>query len=166
MRVSMRTVVGALMTLGVVVAGSTMAMAEDTTVPGQTGRSGNVTGHYTSLYAYDASGAYYWDLGDGRVYTSSGITSVDDLDGGTLTECDYVVNYRGDFGGDPFLDSGWIMNQIRCSGLEDGNYSYLIVHESDRRYTGDPDWAVWGNWEYHVYGERGRGNMARPQHQV
>ena len=27
-----------------------------------------VTGHYTSVYAYDSTGNYYWDLGDGRVY--------------------------------------------------------------------------------------------------
>jgi hypothetical protein len=35
------------------------------------------------------------------------------------------------------------------------------VHETDPRYTGNPDWAVWGNWEYHVLTETGSGNLVR-----
>ncbi|MDY7106195.1 MAG: hypothetical protein S0880_33860 [Actinomycetota bacterium] len=165
MRAGHRAVGGGLAAIGLVLAGTAVASA-GTEVPGHKGRSGDVNGHYTSLYAYDASGSFYWDLGDGRVRATPGVDGVDDLDEATLTECDYQVNYRGDFGGDPFLNSGWIMNQIHCSGVDDGNYSYLIVHESDPRYTGDPEWAVWGNWEYHVYGERGVGNLARPDHHV
>lgn len=106
-----------------------------TTVPGQQGREGVVTGHYTQ----EGSG------------------------------CTYVVNYRGDFGGDEYLDSGWIMNNITCP-TENGTstYHYLIVHESDPRYTGNPEWAIWGNWEYHVLTiggqdhSEGHGNLVRP----
>lgn len=73
-----------------------------------------------------------WDLGDGRVYGTVG--SIDELDQATLTVCDYQVQYRGTFGNDPFVDSGWIENNIHCSG-DAGNstYNYLIVHETEPR---------------------------------
>ena len=120
-----------------------------------------VNGHYTSVYAYDAHGDWYWDLGDGRVYGT--VPSVDDLDGGTLTRCDYVVNYRGSFENDPFMDTGWIQNHVNCRGYGDNNtYNYLIVHETDPRYTGNPAWAIWGSWEYHVLTISGFGNLVRP----
>jgi hypothetical protein len=135
-----------------------------TTVPGHCDRDGTVVGHYTSIYAYDNDN-WYWDLGDGRVQGTVG--SIDELDQTSLTKCDYVVNYRGDFGGDPFLDNGWIMNNINCSGYDDnGHYTYLIVHQTDPRYQGNPDWAVWGTWEYHVYTVSGFGNLVRPDHAV
>ncbi len=119
-----------------------------------------VTGHYTSFYSEDASGAYYWDLGDGRVYTSAGITSPADLDPATVVNCDYVNNYRADYGNDPYMNEGWITNNINC---DDGtHYKYLIVSQTDPRYTGDPDLAVWGTWEYHVITESGSGNIANP----
>ncbi|BDZ64109.1 hypothetical protein [Agromyces mangrovi Wang et al. 2018] len=73
--------------------------------------------------------------------------------------CEYVVNYRGDFGGDPYLNDGWIFNKVTC---DDGVYTYLIVHESDPRYTGDPELAVWGTWEYVTITESGVGNTANP----
>lgn len=73
--------------------------------------------------------------------------------------CDYVVNYRGDFGGDPYLNDGWIMNQIACG--DEGHYTYVIVNEGDPRYRGDPDWAEWGTWEYHVLIIPGEGNIVR-----
>lgn len=122
-----------------------------------------VNGHYTSLYAYDNFGDWYWDLGDGREQGTIG--SVDELDQATLTTCDYVVNYRGNFENDPFMDSGWIQNHINCSGYDDnGQYNYLIVHETDPRYEGtNPDLAIWGDWEYHVLTESGNGNLARPE---
>ena len=121
-----------------------------------------VNGKYTSLYAYDANGDWYWDLGDGRVYGT--VLSVGDLEEATLTVCDYQVHYRGNFENDPFLDSGWIMNNINCSGYDDnGSYNYLIVHKTDPRYTGNPDWAIWGTWEYHVLTESGEGNLVRPE---
>jgi hypothetical protein len=145
--------------------GSVMAGDPDhspTTVPGHRGRDGTVTGHYTSVYAYDASGDYYWDLGDGRVQGDVG--SIDELDPTTLTVCNYVNNYRADFGEDPFMDNGWIQNHIKCSGYDDNNsYNYLIVHESDPRYTGNPDWEIWGNWEYHALTMSGFGNLVRPE---
>lgn len=124
-----------------------------------------VNGHYTSLYAYDAEGDWYWDLGDGRIQGT--VDSVDSLDQDTLTTCDYVVNYRADFGNDPFMDAGWIQNHINCSGYDDnGTYNYLIVHETDPRYRGNPDWAIWGSWEYHVLTESGQGNLVRPYSHV
>lgn len=124
-----------------------------------------VNGHYTSLYAYDANGDYYWDLGDGRIYKT--VDSVADLDQATLTTCDYVVNYRADFGNDPYMNEGWIQNHIQCSGYDDNNhYNYLIVSQTDPRYTGNPDNAIWGTWEYHTLTQSHMGNLVRPEHYV
>lgn len=128
-----------------------------------------VSGHYTSVYAYDLVGGWYWDLGDGRVQGNA--ASVDDLDQETLTVCDYVVNYRADFNNDPYMDHGWIQNHINCHGADDnGHYNYLIVSDTDPRYTGNPDWGVWGTWEYHVLSESGSGNVvahtSNPHHAV
>jgi hypothetical protein len=161
---------GVAMLFAVISASSASAA---TTVPGQTGgeridADGNgypdkgvvVSGHYYSVYAYDATGAYYWDLGDGRF---QGVSSIEELDQETLTTCDYVVNYRGTFENNPYLDSGVIFNHIRCHGYDDnGTYNYQIVHESDPRYRDNPDWSVWGSWEYHVLTESGVGNLVRP----
>lgn len=169
MKRAMLVLFAAMMLLPAGVAG-----AAGTAVPGHSGpkvdKNGNgypdegvvVNGHYNSLYAYDITGAYYWDLGDGRVYTSPGVKSPADLDQATLTECVYVVNYRGRFEDDPFQDSGVIANQIRCHGYEKGTFNYQIVHESDPRYRGNPEWAIWENWEYHVLTESGMGNLVRP----
>lgn len=120
-----------------------------------------VTGKYTSLYAEDGNGDYYWDLGDGRIQGTVG--SVAELDVATLTTCDYQVHYRGTFENDPFMDTGWISNNINCHGADNGTYNYLIVHQSDPRYRGDAANAVWGTWEYHVYTQSGLGNLARPE---
>lgn len=121
-----------------------------------------VVGKYTSLYAYDAGGNWYWDLGDGREQGNA--SSVDELDQETLTTCDYQVEYRGNFEDDPFMDSGWIINNINCRGYDDNNkYNYLIVHESDPRYDGNPDNAIWGTWEYQALTVSGQGNLARPE---
>ncbi|HLC79470.1 MAG TPA: hypothetical protein VJG83_03485 [archaeon] len=121
----------------------------------------SVNGHYTSLYAYDNLGDWYWDLGDGRILGT--VPSVDGLDQDTLTTCDYEVNYRGKFENDPFLNSGWIQNLINCSGYDDNNqYNYLIVHQTDPRYEGDPNWAIWGEWEYHVLTQSHEGNLVQP----
>lgn len=127
-----------------------------------------VNGHYTSIFAYQGEYGdgyypeyYYWDLGDGRVYGTVG--SIDELDQETLTVCYYEVNYRADFNNDPFMDHGWIINNINCMGYDDdGTYHYLIVSETDPRYTGNPDWAVWGTWEYKVLTESGSGNLVPP----
>jgi hypothetical protein len=81
--------------------------------------------------------------------------------------CNYQNNYRGDFGGDPFMDDGWIMNNINCSGYDgSAHFTYLIVHQSDPRYTGNPDFAIWGTWEYKVLAGTGFGNLVRPDHAV
>lgn len=115
------------------------------------------TGKYVSLYADDASGGWYWDLGDGRIYGN--VSSVDQLDAATRTICDYQNQYRAQFNNDPYMDNGWIINAINCRGYAPGAYLYLIVHESDPRYTGNPDWAIWGTWEYHVLTVSGSGNL-------
>jgi len=56
----------------------------------------------------------------------------------------------------------------RCSYRYDGTgaYNYLIVHQTDPRYTGNPDWAIWDTWEYHVLTESGSGNLVRPESHV
>lgn len=144
-----------------------------TTVPGKTGPRVDadangypdvgvvVQGHYTSVYAEDANGDNYWDLGDGRVQGT--VASIADLEQATLTTCDYVVNYRGTFENNPFQDTGVISNQIRCHGYEgNATFNYQIVNESDPRYRGNPEWAEWGNWEFHVLTEAGTGNLVRP----
>ena len=115
---------------------------------------------YDSVYAYDAGGDYYWDLGDGRIYTSPGITQIADLDADTLSTCFYRIHTKGDFNNDPFMDSGVISNMIHCKG-HDGNgaYHYQIVSEDDPRYVGNPEWAIWGTWEYHVLTESHNGNL-------
>jgi len=128
-----------------------------------------VNGHYTSVYAYDMAGDivgdWYWDLGDGRIQGT--VNSVDELDAATLTVCNYVNNYRANFENDPYMDSGWIQNHINCSGYDDNNhYNYLIVHETDPRYTGNPEWAIWGTWEYHALTISGYGNLVRPMNHV
>lgn len=121
----------------------------------------SVNGHYTSVYAYDNVGNWYWDLGDGRIFGT--VNSVGELQKETLTKCDYVVNYRGNFENNPFMDSGWIQNHINCSGFDDNNeYNYLIVHQSDPRYTGNPEWSIWGTWEYHALTTSHVGNLVRP----
>ncbi|GAA1468014.1 hypothetical protein [Microbacterium thalassium] len=134
-----------------------MAAQSVTVNPGQSKKeTGYVTGHYTSYYAEDGNGGWYWDLGDGRI--QGNVASPGDLDQQSLLECDYVNNYRADFGDDPFMDTGWIINNINCS---DGtHYKYLIVHEDDPRYEGDPENAIWGTWEYHVLSQSGEGNIA------
>ncbi len=120
-----------------------------------------VNGKYESVYAYDANGDWYRDLGDGRVQGT--VDAIDELDQETLTVCDYRVQYRGSFENDAFLDTGWIKNNINCSGYDDNStYHYVIVHETDPRYRGNPDWAIWGSWEYHVLTISGQGNLVRP----
>lgn len=127
-----------------------------------------VNGHYTSVYAFDNNEDWYWDLGDGRIRGTVG--SIDDLEKATLTVCDYVVNYRGDFGNDPFLDSGWIQNHIKCKGygVKHGNTpkteNMTIVHESDSRYDGNE--PIWSTWDYHIHTVNGEGNVLVPKKHV
>lgn len=137
-----------------------------TTVPGHCDRDGTVVGHYYSVYAYDEYADWYWDLGDGRVYGT--VSSIQDLDQATLTQCNYVINYRADFGNDPFMDKGWIQNHINCSGYGDnGQYNYLIVHRTDPRFREENASPNWGpDWRYSVLTISGMGNVAQPDHHV
>jgi hypothetical protein len=122
-----------------------------------------VNGKYVSVYAYDSNGDWFWDLGDGRIQGT--VSSMGDLDQSTLTRCDYQVQYRGTFENDPFMDSGWIINTINCSGYDDnGQYNSVIVHRTDPRFTGDPSRNVgWGpDWEYHSDTWSHEGNQVNP----
>ncbi|MDO8144922.1 MULTISPECIES: hypothetical protein [unclassified Isoptericola] len=149
-RIAAGTAAVALATLGV--AGTAHAADHSTTVPGHQGRDGTVVGHYTSLYAEDDAGDWYWDLGDGRVMGS--VDGVGDLDPDTVVTCDYQVIYRGDFGDDPSLDDGWIKNNIRC---DDGTtYNSTYVSSEDPRYTGEH--PIWGTWDIVVSTVSGQGN--------
>jgi hypothetical protein len=120
--------------------GASSAGAASTVVPGQQDR-------------YDTDNNGISDAGqevNGR-YTDTYVS------GGTT--CKLTVTYRGDFGNTPYLDTGVIQNHYVCKG-PDGTqtYNYQIVHQTDPRYTGNPDWAVWGTWEYHVLTQGGQGN--------
>ena len=69
----------------------------------------------------------------------------------------FRLQYRGDFEGSPSLANGWMTNHI--TNMETGQkWFYLIVHETDPRYTGEGT-EVWGSWEYHL---RVRGNQPDP----
>jgi hypothetical protein len=124
-----------------------------------------VSGTYKAVYAYDANGDVYFDLGDGRVQGT--VNAIAELDQSTLTRCDYKNQYRGTYENDPFLDSGWVKNNINCKGYDDNsNYNYTIVHETDPRYTGEKPATFGGDWEYHVYAVGGEGNTVRPENHV
>ena len=116
------------------------ASAASTVVPGQQDR-------------YDADNNGFPDAGQVVNGRYSETVSFGD------TVCKLVVTYRGDFGNDPFLNSGEISNHYQCKG-PDGNqtYNYQIVSSDDPRYRGNPEWAVFGTWEYHVLTQGGQGN--------
>ncbi len=75
----------------------------------------------------------------------------EDLEG-TITRVEFmeredgwytIMPYRGDFGGDPYLEDGWIMNvNLNKDGMAG---LYIIVHESDPRYSKDLE-PIWGSW--------------------
>lgn len=117
------------------------------------GASTLVPGHQSAKYDTDGNG-----IADaGMVVTGKYSFDMEWEDG----VCTYQVQYRGSFENTPFLDDGWIMNAIVCKDADGTNaYQYLIVHETDPRYTGNPDLAIWGNWEYHTLVESGTGNVA------
>ena len=73
--------------------------------------------------------------------------------------CKLRVTYRGDYGNTPYLDSGVIQNHYVCKG-PDGNqtYNYTFVSSDDPRYTGNPEWAIWGTWEWVTLTQGGQGN--------
>lgn len=48
--------------------------------------------------------------------------------------------FCGDFGGDPYLDDGWIINiWINRQG---NTWVYIFVHEINPRYTGENGWFL------------------------
>ncbi len=54
-----------------------------------------------------------------------------------------VMPYRGDFGGTPYLEDGWIMNVYTD---RQGNFVlYFMVHESDARWSEDLE-PIYGSW--------------------
>lgn len=77
--VARAAVMAASLALAVAAFGGPGLAEADTRVPGHSSarydRDGNgipdagvyVNGHYTSIYAYDAGGDWYWDLGDGCI---------------------------------------------------------------------------------------------------
>lgn len=135
-------ITAAAVTIGIFGSGT----ANAATVPGQSGTR------------YDANSNGYPDAG--MVVSGNYTDSYTDADGA----CEVRVNYRGTFEDTPYMDSGWIQNHYRCVA-PDGSvstYEYLIVHQSDPRYTGNPGASVWGNWEYKVLTESGSGNLMRP----
>lgn len=124
-----------LMAASTAFAGQPVCEPDQTVVKGHCEKTGTVVGHYTFVYE-----------GDGYV-------------------CKYVVNYRGDFGGDPYLDNGRIMNMINCTGGSVGsdnpnartNYTYMFVSE------GEPQWDennIWGTWDWDILTVPGEGNVA------
>lgn len=122
------------------------------------GQSNQVTGMYKATYAYDNNGDWWgYNLSDQGVEAGS-VESIDDLEQSTLTTCYYKVQYQGSFGDDPYLDMGWIRNNIVCKGYEPDNRNVLYVSEDDPRYTGDGK-EIWGSWEYFVDAQRGKGNV-------
>src|SRR4051812_5347050 len=117
------------------------ASAASTVVPGQQDR-------------YDADHNGFPDAGqivNGRY---------DEVDTSGDTVCKLVVTYRGDFGNDPYLDSGEISNPYACKGPH-GNQTdnHQIGSQGAPRYRGNPDWTVCGGgWEYHALTQGGQGN--------
>jgi hypothetical protein len=76
---------------------------------------------------------------------------------------DYVVNTRGDFGDDPYLDDGQIMNHIQSQENPGESFNYIIVHETSPQYDGEN--PIWGTWDIHVLTVPGEGNIARDNYE-
>ena len=80
----------------------------------------------------------------GKVVTH-GIQS-DTLDGSQ--DCEVIVNTVGDFGGDPNLNDGQMMNRYLC---DDGSVvTYHIFHNTHPAYDNLSEGlvTVWGDWGY------------------
>ena len=85
-----------------------------------------------------------------------GATVGQDAEEGTVTRVEFdiievggytwylVMPYRGDFGGDSYLDDGWIMNVY--TDRQGNLVLYTFVHETDPRWSEDltPIWGSWG----------------------
>ena len=156
--ISRRTALRGLLASGVAISGIGTAAAQQRGNGKNNGNAGD-TGNYRATYAYDAEGGWYGENMSDLGQTDGTVGSIDELDQGTLTICHYVIQYGGTFGNDPYLDSGWIKNNIRCEGYESGNYNTIYVSENDVRYTGTRE-PIWGTWEIFVDTRRGNGNVA------
>ena len=116
-----KAIIGGLLAAATIFGGAGVASADyvsDTSVPGhqKQQRQGKVVNHYT-------------------------------IDGATdpAYDCDYVVNTLGDFGGDPYMNDGKMLNIVRCP---DGSVvTYHIFHETHPAFTGERT-PIWGSWEY------------------
>lgn len=122
------------------------------------GNGDKETGMYKSTYAYDDEGDWYGYNMSNQELVFGTVASIDELDQETLTTCYYKVQYQGSFGDDPYLDMGWIRNNVVCKGYEPDNRNVLFVSQEDERYTGEGE-PIWGTWEYFVDARRGEGNV-------
>jgi hypothetical protein len=121
-------------------------------IPGVAQAGTTVPGHSGSKTDVDNNGSP-----DAGVQVVGNYTDVYDDGAGTL--CNLRVTYKGDFGNDPYLDSGVIANHYVCKGPSgNSTYNYEIVSDNQPQYRGNPEWAVWGTWEYHVLTQGGQGN--------
>jgi hypothetical protein len=154
---SRRTVLGtaALATLGL--AGTSSVSARQRGNDKNRGNGDRETGMYKATYAYDADDWYGYNLSNAGAESGT-VGSVDELDQDTLTVCEYKVQYQGSFGDDPYLDMGWIRNNVVCKGYEPDNRNVLFVSQGDPRYTGEGT-PIWDTWEYFVDARRGEGNV-------
>jgi len=155
---SRRTVLGttALATLGLT--GISSVSAQQRGNDKNQGNGDKETGMYKATYAYDANGDWYGDNMSNLGEESGSVSAISELDQDTVTVCEYKVQYQGSFGDDPYLDMGWIRNNVVCTGYEPDNRNVLFVSKEDNRYTGDGT-PIWGTWEYFVDAQRGSGNV-------
>lgn len=123
--------------------------------------------NFSIIYAYDNLGGWYKDFGNGEIYTSSGITSIKDLDSATLTTCGFQVHARGSFDDNKSTvtgDSGSIFLVKHCYGYEYNDFNnhgtelYRIVSPDDPRYTGNPAWPF-ETWEFQIWIKSHFGNL-------
>jgi hypothetical protein len=158
-----RTVLGSAAIAALGLGGISTAAAQQRGNSGNNGNGGRVTGMYKATYAYDENGDHYWYNRSNRGLEQGTVDSIDELDQETLTTCEYKVQYQGSFGDDPYLDMGWIRNNIVCTGENPDNQNVLYVSEEDHRYTGEGK-PIWGTWEYFVDAQRGEGNVLVTDH--
>ena len=60
--------------------------------------------------------------------------------------CEVIVNTVGDFGGDPYMNDGKMMNREKC---DDGSvYTYHIFHASHPGANPETMTPIWGDWYY------------------
>lgn len=158
-----RAVLGSAAIAALGLGGISTATAQQRGNSGNNGNGDRETGMYKATYAYDENGDWYQYNGSNRGLERGTVDSIDALDQSTLTTCEYKIQYQGSFGDDPYLDMGWIRNNIVCKGETPENQNVLYVSEEDPRYTGEGE-PIWGTWEYFVDAQRGQGNVLVTDH--